>query len=66
LYERAGRLTAENGGFRPGQDFQYDVLRRANGARTHTPIPDAVTVRLKRGEALVRNGVTPAAGGGVI
>ena len=39
-------------------DFQYDVLRRLNGNRVHTPIPGAVSIRLKRGEALLRSGVT--------
>jgi hypothetical protein len=35
LYGRAGRLTAKNGGFRPGQWF----LKRAAGVKKGTDLP---------------------------
>eukprot|EP01050_Picozoa_sp_SAG11_P026919 SAG11_NODE_6622_length_1278_cov_0.744699_2_plen_165_part_00 len=37
---------------------QYNVLRKINGAGYHPPLPEAVSVRLRRGQALIRSGVT--------
>jgi hypothetical protein len=40
------------------KDSQYEVLRRLNGKSGHAPMEDAVAIRLKPGQGLVRDGVT--------
>ena len=40
------------------KDAQYERLRRLDGKSGHAPMPDAVPIRLKAGQGLVRNGVT--------
>jgi hypothetical protein len=42
LYGRAGRLTAKNAGFWPGQAAQYDKVREAKGD-TYYEKPMALT-----------------------
>ena len=40
------------------KDSQYNVLRRIDGVSGHAPMEDAVAVRLRPGQALIRDGVT--------
>ena len=39
-------------------EHQYAVLRKLNGVGHHPPLPGAVSIRLKRGQALIRSGLT--------
>jgi hypothetical protein len=39
-------------------EHEYNVLRKMEGVGAHPPLPSAVSVRLRRGQALVRSGVT--------